>query len=49
MLELQIAQTRHPLSISNGKKYLSSTPLNNEKKMKRAQNRRCTSSKCEHH
>ena len=31
LLELQITQTRHPLSISEGKKYLSSTPVKNGK------------------
>ena len=31
MLELQITQTRHPLSISDGKKCLSSTALKTRK------------------
>ena len=47
-LELQITRTRHPLSISDGKKCLSSTPFKNEKKiMKRAPNKMCTFSICE--
>ena len=45
LLELQITKTRHPLSISEGKKCPSSTPLKNKKIFtKCAQNRRCTSS-----
>ena len=48
LLKLQITQTRHPLSISDGEKCLCSTPVKNEKKiMKCAQYRRCTSSMCE--
>ena len=51
VLELQITQTRHNLSILDSKKVLktlSSTHLKNEKIfMKCAQNRRCTSSICE--
>ena len=47
LFELQITQTRHPLSISDEKKCLSSTPLKNENKiMKCVQNRRYTSSIC---
>ena len=43
----KITQNRHPLSILDGKKCLSSRPLKNEKKnMKCAQNKRGTSSIC---
>ena len=42
-----VTQSRHPLSISDGKKVVSSTPVKNEKIfMKCAQNGRCTSSNC---
>ena len=47
LLELQITQTRHPLSIVDGKMSKFNTPQNEKKIMKRAQNRRCTSSICE--
>ena len=49
LLELQITKARHPLSISDEKKLSKfNTPQNWKKKyMKRAQNRRCTSSICE--
>ena len=48
LFEFQITQTRQPLSISDGKKCLSSTPVKKvEKNIKRAQNKRCTSSMCE--
>ena len=47
LLELQIPQTRHHLSIADGK-FQSSIPVKKEKEiMKRAQNRRCTSPICE--
>ena len=47
MLELQITQTRHPLSIADGKISKFNLPLKSEKSMKHAQKRRCTSPICE--
>ena len=47
MLELQITQTRHHLSILREKMSKFNTPKNEKIFMKCAQNRECTSSMCE--